>query len=247
MSNLHSRKKEACSPPCFAGDTCQSWAWGQQGVLPSSIPFQTLYSWEVSAPCSSQMFTQRCFGMTPDLQQLIKIPRRSLISELWNGSALFTCYAYEASAEQIVEVSLSLSLPKCEPNGGNHAYAEYFQGILFVAASLQCLSKLPRWHYITSNETSLKKPKEAHTRHLSPRVLCSGLSEWKKNLDTVIGEFRVPEKMVFASNTACYHGSIVLLSKSGFLHVFIPIFGPVVLTLVAGVDSGVQFASSSLI
>lgn len=34
-------------------------------------------SWEVSALCSSQMFTARCFGMTLDMQQLIKFAVRA--------------------------------------------------------------------------------------------------------------------------------------------------------------------------
>lgn len=75
--------------------------------------------------------------MTLDLQQLIKFPVGASFQSfemVQSSSPAMHMRQHLASAEQIVEVFLSLSLYKCRPNGGNHAYAKYFQGMLFMPA-----------------------------------------------------------------------------------------------------------------
>lgn len=83
--------------------------------------------------------------MTLDLQQLIKFPVGvsflSFETVQRSSPAMHTRQQW-TGVEQTIEVFLSPSLSKCEPDGRNDTCAEHFQRILLMAAFLQCLSKL---------------------------------------------------------------------------------------------------------
>lgn len=184
MSNFHYRKKEACSPPCFTGDMCQSWAWGQQGVLASSISFQrsTHEKWVLSArPRCSQgdvlAWLWTCSNSLNSLSELHfwALKRFSALHLLciWGSARLAQsrllrsrCLFRSLSASQMVEMMPMLST---------------FKGYCSQQPFLQHLSKLRGWKAITSKETSLKNRRKLPLGTFLSGLLCSGLNEWKKN------------------------------------------------------------------